>query len=143
MNLGKVVPVLMGRKYLYGGNGEKQGEPFDCFGLIIEYNKLRYSIDLLTRHKDYEHDLFNYTDFCEETLKELFHTYLLEKFLMVVPSYKIPGDLLWCEAEGKGTVGINLGNKNMLVTSPETDCVSVSTSYYEIKEAYRCPLLYR
>lgn len=141
LTLGKVVPVLKGRTYLFGGNGAYPNEPFDCFGMIVEYIKLSYNVDLLVLHSDRGYDFFEYANKLEPEVMALFERYLSESFLPVVPSYKVPGDILWCEADGKGTSGIYLGNKLMLITSPETDCDIIQTTYYDIKDVYRWPQL--
>ncbi len=141
LTLGKVVPVLKGRPYLLGGNGEFLNEPFDCFGMIVEYIKLTYSIDLLATHSDRGYDFFGYTDKSEYEVMLLLEQYLSESFVKVVPSYKLPGDIFWCTTDGKGTAGIYLGNTLMLITSPKTNCDIIQTTYYEIEDVYRWPQL--
>jgi cell wall-associated NlpC family hydrolase len=136
-----VIPALKGREYKWGGNGEINGEPFDCFGMIVEYVKLRKSINILEEHSDKGYDFFNYSQMDDYLAMGIFKDYLSECFLNVNIAYKVPGDILYCEYEDTGTVGIYLGNGNMLVTSPRTNCIVVPTEYYELKGAYRWPLL--
>lgn len=132
---------MKGRPYLFGGNGEEKSKPFDCFGMVVEYFKLRYSIDLLFIHSTMGYNFYTYSKLQEYEVMDLFEQYLSEAFVKVDPAYKLPGDILWCEADGRGSASINLGNKLMLITSPKTNCDIIQTTYYEIKDAYRWPQL--
>ncbi len=135
--LNKVIPVLNGRSYLLGGNGEISGTPFDCFGMVVEYCKLRYGLNLLEIHSDENYDFYGYKEKSEVERMILFKAYLDMFFVKILLPYKTAGDVLWCETEGLGTAGIYLGNNLMLITCPETNCDVISTTYYEIKGAYR------
>lgn len=136
-----IVPELKDRKYKWGGNGEIKGDPFDCFGLLVEFCKLRKSIDILDVHSDKGYDFYNYHKFSEKVAMNMFVSYLSECFLPIVLSYKVPGDVLRCKYEDRDTVGIFLGNGEMLITSPKTNCIIIPTEYYEVRRAYRWPLL--
>lgn len=141
IRLPKIVLALKDREYKFGGNGEIVGDPFDCFGMLVEYYKLKSDIDILEQHKGKGYDFFSYHKLPDEIVMETFANYLSNLFLPVVVSYRLPGDILKCKYNDMNTIGIFLGNGNMLITSPKTNCIVISTSYYEIEGAYRWPLL--
>lgn len=135
-----IVPVLKGRQYKMGGNGSVRGNPFDCFGMLVEYCKLRLGIDVLKDHADQGFDFFGYSDLSNDVSSSIFNEYLNKCFLSVVPSYKRSGDILWCETDKGSALGIYLGNGSMLITAPKINCDIISTRYYKIESVYRCPL---
>jgi len=142
--IGKVVVSMIGRKYEFGGNGKNIGDPFDCFGMLVEYEKIRFGVDLLDRHGHLDFPFFTYKDkeiFPHAFLMEDLKSYLDKCFTKVLVPYILPGDIIWTEADGLNSVGIYLGAQKMLVTAPEVDCITVPTEYYELKDAYRWLLL--
>lgn len=138
-----ILPGFKGRKYEWGGNGKIIGDPFDCFGMLVEYTKLRNTFDILELHSDSDYDFDGYTGYEETFAMEMFHSYLNEYFIRVVPSYKMAGDIISCRVDSRRTIGIYLGKKKMLITSPKTNCIIIPTEHYDIRNAYRWPLLSR
>lgn len=131
---------MLGRPYKFGGNGETTGEPFDCFGMLVEYERLRFGSDILKLYEHLDFPFFTYKNNDETAhfyemgiLKE----YLDKCFIRVAVNYILPGDILWTSAEGNNALGIYLGSQKMMVTAPEFNCVTMPTEYYKIEDAYR------
>jgi len=138
------VRPLLGRKYKLGGNGTPGGEPFDCFGLVVEYSNLRYSTNILAVHSESGYDFDSYAGSyaIDATLaKGMFKKYLDKFFLKMALGFIRAGDLLWCSLDGDEFAGIYAGLQKIIVTTPDTGCMSIGTEHYVKKDAYRCPLL--
>jgi cell wall-associated NlpC family hydrolase len=142
-NLLRIIPTLKGREYRWGGNGKVVGDPFDCFGMLVEYTKLRRSFDILVQHKNSVYAFEGYRKFEDSFAMEMFQSYLNSYFLEVALPYKQPGDIISCKSDSRLTIGIYLGKKKMLITAPETNCIIISTEHYNIRKAYRWPLVSR
>lgn len=145
-SLSKVISAMMGRGYKFGGNGETIGNDFDCFGMLVEYVKLRYGLNILELQKGLDLPFFTYKEkdlyshiFLMTKLKE----YLDKYFSKILLPYILPGDIIWAEADALDSMGIYLGSQRLLVTAPEVNCTTIPTEYYELKDAYRWLLLSR
>jgi cell wall-associated NlpC family hydrolase len=145
-NVKEVIRAMVGRPYAFGGNGSVPGAPFDCFGMVIEYCRLRYGVDILKVQTtmDYRVDSYveRYNDSREATLEE-YHNFLKDTLSRVAIGYLFAGDVVWSYADAVESVGIYCGLQKMLIAAPETNCVVISSEFYKIQEAYRCPLQYQ
>jgi hypothetical protein len=142
--LKSVVKSLKGRPYRLGGNGEVMGSPFDCFGMLVEYCRLRYSYDLLNNSKIKSHNVSTYKKSytCSHIIAQNeFKEALCETFCLVNKHYMMPGHLVWFSLEDKEFLGIYCGNQTALVTSKETGCTMIGTEHYKIEKVFRCLLL--
>lgn len=134
---------IRGRGYELGGNGSNENAPFDCFGMVVEYCRLKYDKDALkiARENDFPVDTYcliykNDPDYS----KILFKVYLDRCFLKIAIPYLVIGDIVVCEADDEFTIGIYCGGQKMLVTMPDKGCFLIGTEHYLIKDAYRCLL---
>jgi hypothetical protein len=138
--MNKIVAAMLGREYKFGGNGETIGNPFDCFGMLVEYQKLKFGADLLSLHKGFDYPFFSYQRMADHKhllMLSTFKEYLDRCFVKINLGYILPGDILWAKADEKETSGIYLGGQKMMVTAPVINCTTIPTEYYEIKDAYR------
>ena len=138
---------LLGRKYRLGGNGQVQGEPVDCFGMLTEYCRVKFRVNILEMFKGEDLPFYEYSENFEITktvMKEAFKDFMDTYFLKIHVKYKLPGDMVWCDSkESKGAdafLGIYIGSQRMVVTSEFTGCIVMDTKYYNMKGAYRCLL---
>lgn len=140
LTLAKTLSQLVGRPYKLGGNGRVNGEPIDCFGLVVEYSKIRYGIDPCDLTDQYDYN--DYADLYENDREDAFNMlrfFLNDTFVTVKVKFRLPGDIIICSAEDKESVAIYTGNQSMVVTTPEKGCHVMNTYYYSKIGAYRWP----
>lgn len=139
-NFRDVVSALLGRAYVLGGNGSVKGDPFDCFGMMVECIYLRYGVDLYVSCDRNKHDIDGWAKSYEVSREEtmsLFNSFLKDIFQSVPLGFLFAGDFVWSTIDEKQTFGLYCGLQRMLVTTQETGCVLIGSEGYNIKEAYR------
>lgn len=143
-----VVGSLLGRAYKLGGNGKENGLPFDCWGMINEYVRLRYSCELDPPSDEYPVE--NYKDYysdAPEKVMSVFAQFMDEFFIKVNIEYRTAGDILLVATKDDDflkrkhpTIGIYGGQGTFIVTLGKVGCVSINLNYYNVESAYRWPL---
>jgi len=140
--IAKIFKRLMGREYLLGGSGKTNGAPFDCWGMLNEYIRLRYSHDIYSNLGKYNEIAHNYiTSYIEEpnallsNIKDL----LEERFNKIGAAFKRGGDIIVTSSKAVLTLGIYGGNDILLITSPNTGCIVMNLSLYDDCFVYRDP----
>ena len=143
LGLAYIFRVMLDREYRLGGDGKTIGEPFDCFGMIVEYLKLRYKYDILQISSEYCDDYVAYYKISKEVIFSILKTLLGDTLLNIVPVYKMPGDIIYARADNQVSVGVYGGNGVLMISSERTGCVSIGINFYEIESVYRWPLLFQ
>ena len=140
-----VVRSFLGREYKLGGDGENFGEPFDCWGMIREYVKLRYRVDINKFKDNYVSEPYEQVyDELQNSAIYLIKELIDDNFIKVVYNYKMPGDIVFAvSGEDVMSVGIYGGNNVFVITTEATGCITIGMNFYKIKDVYRWPLLSR
>lgn len=134
------VRALLGRPYELGGSGRVKGDPFDCFGMMVEHIYLMYGVDL---YLSCDRDKYNidgwpksYVTSRDHTMS-LFNSFLNDTFESIQLGFLFSGDFVWSMVGSEQSFGLYCGLQRMLITTPETGCIIVGSEHYDIKEAYR------
>lgn len=134
-----MITPLLGREYRLGGDGSVSGESFDCWGMLAEYCELRHRKNInCIRGVDGDYT-YLYND-SRGAAMLLMNNFFADNFIRINTAYVSAGDILHVtDSNGDSTFGIYGGNGSFAVTSPETGCVVIHISHYNIEDCYRWP----
>lgn len=130
----KTVRSLLGRPYKLGGNGKERSGHIDCFGMIVEYAKLK---EKAKKHENYSNYEELFTENPKETILKL-SDFLKQNLEQVEKGRIFIGDILICSYEEAEFAAIKAGLSRMIVATEDRGCILVNSDQYEIKEAFRC-----
>lgn len=141
-NIANIFRRLQGRTYLLGGSGLMNDEPFDCWGMLNEYVRLRYTYDIysdLGTFSDIAHDYVHLYEGEPDGVVSKIKNFLDEYFNAVEVPYKRGGDIIYAISDSSPALGIYGGNDIFLITSPNTGCIIMNLSFYDSCHVYREP----